>query len=120
MVDVPETVGGGDGVVGVGRLPLVMRLPAVGGVEERPLATAAIWAGERGLPGPAGGTCGGGEMAPLLGGRPPVGGTGEGVPRVGGVGEHTAPRGTGDNGALIGANAFPLSPCPNGLPVLGS
>ena len=122
VVDVPEAVGGGDGVVGVGLLPLPKRLPAVGGVEERPLAITACCAGERGRPGPAGGTCGGGETAPLLGGRPEIadGGTGEGVPRVGGVGEDTAPRGTGDMGALIGANAFPPSPCPNGLPVVGS
>ena len=51
---------------------------------------------------------------------PRVGGVGEGVPRVGGVGEDAAPRGTGDIGALIGANGLPLPPCPNGLPVLGS
>ena len=68
-------------------------VPRVGGVEERPLAIAACCTGERGLLGPAGGTCGGGETAPLLGGRPEIadGGTGDGVPRVGGVGEDTAP-----------------------------
>ena len=63
-VDVPEAVGGGDGVVGV----LPTWLPAVGGVDDvaRPLAKAAICAGERALPGPAAvvGRSGGGETAP--------------------------------------------------------
>ena len=63
-VDVPEAVGGGDGVVGV----LPTWLPAVGGVDDvaRPRAKAAICAGERALPGPAAvvGRSGGGETAP--------------------------------------------------------
>lgn len=67
---------------------------------------------------------GAGESVPRVGGVgervPRVGGVGEVVPRVGGVGEEAAPRGTGDFGALTGANGLPSAPCPKGLPVLGS
>ena len=100
-----EAGGAGEGVPRVGGVG--ERVPRMGGVGERVPRVGGV-----------------GERVPRVGGVgervPRVGGVGEGVPRVGGVGEEAAPRGTGDFGALTGANGLPSAPCPNGLPVLGS